>query len=563
MCNSKIYTYQSKLSNYLLLFLFFLFFTNKSIAQPVLALTPVITTGLSSPIQFVNAGDGTNRIFIVQQGATIRAYDAAFNFLSVFLTVSNVSVGGERGLLSMVFHPDYKNNGFFYVYYTNTNGDLELARYKISSDPNIADAATKVIVITIPHPTNSNHNGGELHFGSDGFLYLSTGDGGGSGDVPNNAQNTSVLLGKMLRFNVNTSLVAPYYTIPAGNPYSNEIFDLGLRNPYRWSFDKQTNDMWIGDVGQGSFEEIDYRAASSTGGVNYGWRCYEGNATFNPTGCGPATNYLPPVYTYPNTSPSSVVGGIVYRGAAYPILQGYNISCDFYSGIFYKTVSNGAGGWLTSTQTLSTTGIADFGEAEDGEAYVVSLTANTVSRVSASTPLPVTMVSFNGAINNNVVKLNWKTALEENIKQFEIEYSTDGLSFVGVGNVKSNNAATGSAYSFLHSNIKDGTIFYKLKIIEVDGSFKYSNTIRLVFNYAAKSIVSPSVISNGVMNVNLKTFTYKSLELISINGTIILKKDVTAQSGNITIPLGKLTAGIYMVRLIGNQNTVTQKILVE
>ena len=353
MSNAKRYTCRVNGFFMLPILIFCMIFSKSILSQPILTLNPVITTGLSSPIQFVNAGDGTNRVFIVEQGATIRAYDANFNFLSVFLTVSNVSVGGERGLLSMVFHPDYQNNGLFYVYYTNAAGDLELARYHVSSDPNVADPVSKVIVLTIPHPVNSNHNGGELHFGTDGYLYASTGDGGGGGDVPNNAQNTSVLLGKILRLNVNTSLVAPYYSIPAGNPYGNEIYALGLRNPFRWSFDRQTQDMWIGDVGQSSFEEIDFRAAANTLGVNYGWRCYEGNSTYNSTGCGPSTDYVFPVYTYPNPGPAAVTGGIVYRGTDYPALQGYNISADFYSGTFYLTVSNGSGVWNTSTQVIS------------------------------------------------------------------------------------------------------------------------------------------------------------------------------------------------------------------
>ncbi|GAA3917180.1 PQQ-dependent sugar dehydrogenase [Chitinophaga oryziterrae] len=350
---------------------------------PQISLTSVITSGLSAPMQFVHAGDGSKRVFIVQKAGTIRVYDSTFNFISVFGTVSNVSNSGERGLLSMAFHPNYSVNGFVYVYYTNTAGNLELARYHVNSgSPNTMDAASKVIVLTIPHPTNANHNGGELHFGSDGYLYLSTGDGGGSGDVPNNAQNTAVLLGKILRLAVNTSATAPYYTVPAGNPFSNEVYAYGLRNPYRWSFDKATQDMWIGDVGQDSWEEIDFRAAAATSGANYGWRCYEGNATYNSSGC-TGTNYIFPVHVYATQNPAaSITGGVVYRGAAYPALQGCYLSADFYSGIFYKIVSNGSG-WDVTTQTLSPTGIVDFGETESGEVYVVSNTGNSVYRVTS------------------------------------------------------------------------------------------------------------------------------------------------------------------------------------
>ena len=177
-------------------------------AQPTLSYLPVIT-GLSAPMQLVHAGDGSKRIFIVQKSGSILAYSNTYNLLSTFLTVTDITSTGERGLLSMAFHPGYAVNGFFYVYYTNNNGDLELARYKVSDDPNLADALSKVILVTIPHPTYQNHNGGELHFGNDGYLYLSTGDGGSGGDPSNNAQNTSLLLGKMLRFDVNTSGTAP------------------------------------------------------------------------------------------------------------------------------------------------------------------------------------------------------------------------------------------------------------------------------------------------------------------------------------------------------------------
>lgn len=387
-------TYFKKIFFYCLLFIVFCF-PAKIYAQPALSFLPVIT-GLSQPMQLVHPGDGTGRIFIVQKAGSIMAYSKTYNLLSTFLTVTGITSTGERGLLSMAFHPGYAVNGLFYVYYTNGNGDLELARYKVSDDPNVADALSKKVMLTIPHPTYQNHNGGELHFGNDGFLYLSTGDGGSGGDPFNNAQNTALLLGKMLRFDVNTSDIFPYYTVPAGNPYGNEIFALGLRNPFRWSFDKLTQDMWIGDVGQDSYEEINYRPYDSSLNVNYGWRCYEGNVVYNNTGTGcggPLSNYNFPVYSYATPNPGAITGGTVYRGDNYVDFRGYYVATDFYTGtlylVKYDTITH------TATTTLQTpsptvTGISDFGETEDGEIYAVSLSANAIYRVVASGSLGYT-----------------------------------------------------------------------------------------------------------------------------------------------------------------------------
>jgi len=387
-------------------------FSSNIFAQPTLSYTSVIT-GLSSPMQLVHAGDGSNRIFIVQKAGTILVYDKSYTLQGTFLTVAGISTSGERGLLSLAFHPAYKTNGLFFVYYVNGAGDLELARYKVSADPNVADPASKVVLITIPHPTNTNHNGGELHFGGDGNLYLSTGDGGGTGDVPNNAQNTNVLLGKILRFAVNTSPSAPYYAIPAANPYGNEIYAIGLRNPFRWSFDKETNDMWIGDVGQDSYEEINYRPAASSLNVNYGWRCYEGSVEYNNTGtgCGGAlTDYTFPVYSYPTPNPSgAVTGGTVYRGNTYIAFRGYYVAADFYTGILYKVkydTNTQSGTTTLQTPSPLVTGISDFGETEDGELYAVSLTANTVYRITSDGSIGYT---FTGNGNWNIAS-NWSNA---------------------------------------------------------------------------------------------------------------------------------------------------------
>lgn len=367
--------------------LFVTFFATKATAQsPTISLDTVITS-LRLPMQMVNAGDGSGRLFIVLKAGSIRVYDKNYAFIDTFLILRASQVNSsanERGLLSMAFHPNYKNNGLFFVYYTNVNGDLELARYKVSSNnPDNADSLSKKILITIPHPGEDNHNGGELHFGKDGYLYLSTGDGGGGNDPSNNAQTTSVLLGKMLRFDVNTSDIAPYYTLPPDNPFGNGVFAYGLRNPFRWSFDSQSGDMWIGDVGQDKFEEVNYRPADQTKGVNYGWHCLEGNAAGGNTGgCVPGTIYTGPVFTFPTTAASSIAitGGVVYRGNTFIDLQGYYVASEYYTGNLFKLKWNG-NVLDTSSQPGRIIGVSDFAENEDGELYAVTLGTGSNGRL--------------------------------------------------------------------------------------------------------------------------------------------------------------------------------------
>ncbi len=538
------------------------FLSYQTKAQPTLSLTPVIATGLSSPIQFVNAADGTNRIFIVQKGGTIRLYDQNYNFLSVFLTLSGISTSGEQGLLSLVFHPNYATNGFFFVYYVNGSGNLEISRFHVSGNPNLADPASQVVVLTIPHPTNTNHNGGELHFGSDGYLYLSTGDGGGGGDVPNNAQNTSVLLGKILRLAVNTSLIAPYYTIPAGNPYNNEIYALGLRNPFRWSFDRQTQDMWIGDVGQNEYEEINYRAAASTLGANYGWRCYEADSVYNITGCGNMSNYVFPVYNYPILNTASVVGGVVYRGSTYVALQGYYVSADFYSGNFYLIIPNGGGGWTTTIQSAVQTTVSDFGETENGELFAVSLSSNAVYRISANGAVPLTLIEFNAEAKDKTNVLQWKTSSENNLQQFDIEYSTTGIQFDKAGTVKAQNKANGANYVFEHAPIESvNTLFYRLKMLDTDGHFVYSKIVSVVVNKKENdNFVYPNIVNNNVLNVSL-TESFNSIEIININGSVMFEQNIANKIGRFEITLKNIPKGTYLVRLKGQGKDVSQKIV--
>jgi glucose/arabinose dehydrogenase len=557
------------------LFFGFAFLANFTNAQPLIGFTEV-ATGLNSPIQLVNAGDGTNRMFIAEKGGAVKVFQKAsgaenLNALGTFLTLTGIATTGEQGLLSLAFHPGYKSNGLFFVYYTNAQGDLELARYRVSStNANLADPSSKIVVLTIPHPNQANHNGGEMHFGSDGNLYLSIGDGGGGNDPSNNAQNTTRLLGKMLRITVSTANTGPLYTNPSNNPYpvtgtvKNEIFATGLRNPFRWSFDRTTGDMWIGDVGQSAWEEINHRTAATALGANYGWGCYEGNSPRNSAYCIPGAQYHFPIHQYATGSAagSSVVGGVVYRGTRYPGMQGYYIGADFYSGNIH-IIGPASGTTTTTVQNSSFTNISDFGEAENGEVYALGLSSGAVYVLSDQTPLPVKLTSFTGTPGYEGVGLNWQTAMEKNFSRFDVEYSTDAQRFFQIGTVNSNSTLAGNTYQFFHQINDSGDKYYRLKMIDQDNSFNYSNIISINGSQEdlKANFVRPSLIDNKMMHVLLDE-PFNSLELVSTNGNILFKQDITHKNGTLSIPVEAVSSGMYIVRLQGNDRIVNQKILI-
>lgn len=370
-------------------FTMFMFFTAQSQA-PTIAILPPVITNLNFPLQIVNANDGTNRLYVVEKAGRIKVFQQtgldAFTLLDTLLHETSILTNGEQGLLSMAFHPQYESNGYIFIYYVNSGGNLELARYtRSTSNSNEASPGSKVILLTINHPTNTNHNGGKIFFGSDGYLYLSTGDGGGANDTPNNAQNILVNLGKMLRINVNSPTTPPYHSAAPGNPYNSLIFATGLRNPFRWSFDRHNNDAWIGDVGQDAYEEVNH--VTSMLGLNFGWRCYEGDTIKNLSGCGPIGNYTFPAYDYPTQNPAAtVIGGMVYRGYIYDALKGYYLSVDYYSGKFYilKYIEI-SDTYEVTIQTISNPlSITDFGENEAGELYCSASSTNSVYRVKSN-----------------------------------------------------------------------------------------------------------------------------------------------------------------------------------
>jgi len=363
-------------------------------AQPELELD-LLAEGLQQPADITNAGD--ERLFIVERPGYIRILDGSGSLLPVpFLDIDGrVSpANGERGLLGLAFHPDYAQNGYFYVNYTRNNGDTRISRFSVSAnDPNTADPNSELVLLDIPQPY-SNHNAGDLYFGPDGYLYIAMGDGGSGGDPQNFSQNRQSLLGKIIRIDVDNG--APY-RIPADNPFVDddstldEIWAIGLRNPWRFSFDRLTGDLWIGDVGQNEWEEINYVPAGSGSGLNYGWRCYEGFEAFNLSGCAAESNYTFPVHTYRTGSSDgcSVTGGFVYRGGEYPGLYGKYVYTDFCSGRFWILEPTGPDSWR-NTEVLNDVGgeYATFGQDAEGELYVGALTSGRVYRLRANCVTP-------------------------------------------------------------------------------------------------------------------------------------------------------------------------------
>lgn len=351
-------------------------------------------TGLSTPVFLTNADDGMRRIFIVQQRGIIKVAQPGSGTTTDYLNLTGLvsTSGNERGLLGLAFHPLFESNRRFFVYYTRqTDGAIEIAEYEQNvNNPNSANSTVVRIIITIPHPGQSNHNGGTIEFGPDGYLYAGTGDGGSANDPPNNAQNLNSLLGKMLRIDINTPVGQnPPYNIPPTNPFAgatpgaDEIFAYGLRNPYRFSFDRRgTNQLWVGDVGQDAIEEVDI----VTNGGNYGWRVYEGVQCtgIDPQLCtGGATpiTQIPPVFQYSSASPDprcSVLGGYIYRGRQKALPTGSYVYGDYCTGELFL--------WNNNQQTtLADTAnfVSSLGEDEDGEIYVVRL-GGTVDKIAGS-----------------------------------------------------------------------------------------------------------------------------------------------------------------------------------
>ena len=382
--------------------------------------TASIVEGLEAPVHITNAGDGSGRLFVVEQAGRIRIVHNSViqsTFLDITDRVRSPSNGGgnEEGLLSAAFPPGFgATKSHLYVYYTLKNGDNQVSRFYLSENSNLVDPGSEEKILELPHPTYSNHNGGQLVFGPDGYLYIGTGDGGGGGDPKGNAQKSGSLLGKLLRIDVESTKAMQSsgaftnylpiitknnsdppdglaYRIPADNPfvgiegYREEIWALGLRNPWRFSFDRETGDLYLGDVGQNTWEEIDYQPSSSSGGGNYGWNIMEGMQCYNSSTCDTSGLTLP-IFTYQtNVEGCSVSGGDVYRGSSFPGLQGVYLLGDYCSGRIWGLQKNGST-WEHTELLDSSYQISSFGEDEAGEIYLADRGTGIIYQIIELTP---------------------------------------------------------------------------------------------------------------------------------------------------------------------------------
>jgi glucose/arabinose dehydrogenase len=346
-----------------------------------------VTGSFNRPIYVTHAGDASGRIFIVDQGGRIWVMTDGSLLADPFLDIRQIVNRGsnEQGLLGLAFHPDYESNGRFFIHYSDLpRGNTVIAEYAVSAEnPNRANPEPQQIILQQEQPY-PNHNGGEIAFGPDGFLYIGLGDGGSAGDPENRAQNPATLLGKILRIDVDAG--APY-AVPLDNPFvgdstfAPEIWAWGLRNPWRFSFDRETGDLYIADVGQNQWEEVNFQPASSTGGENYGWRPYEASQVYSGE---PLADAVAPFAEYSHALGCSITGGYVYRGDALPELDGIYLFADYCSGNVWASYRDASSAWQTNLFLQTGRTISSFGEDETGELYITDHGSGDILRLVAA-----------------------------------------------------------------------------------------------------------------------------------------------------------------------------------
>lgn len=536
-----------------MLFLFAMLISMQSYAQFEIELEQV-ASGLNSPVEITHAGD--QRLFIVERRGMIRILGEDGNllpddFININDRVANAFGQSEQGLLGLAFHPNYTENGYFYLHYTANNDDGIVARYSVDpNNPNIADPESEVILMTLEQPY-SNHNGGCLKFGPDGYLYIGTGDGGSANDPGNRSQNPMNELGKMLRIDIDNG---DPYAIPTDNPFVNddetldEIWAIGLRNPWKYSFDRETGDLWIADVGQNVWEEINMQPANSTGGENYGWRCYEGFNDFNTNGCEGAENYTPPVveYNHQGFTHCSVTGGFVYRGTQYPAMQGHYIYADYCSGRFWSTIQDANGDWqVQEVGSFPGYDISSFGQDINGELYVARLGQGRIYKINLSCPNLGLELSF-----NNTSPPGTLSATED----FDnYEWFLDGDLIEGA-NTNTIDVLLDGDYQVIASN-NDGCEYSAEQFVSL------TNIQNLPF--VKELQISPNPFESQLaIQISTSQSVDMNIEVLDLTGKKVYDQNINIfGTKKATLALENLTSGAYILRLNSGETAYSTKII--
>ena len=558
----------------LLSFILFLSCSEKSLPQYTLQEAfPNLT--FSGPLDLQNAGDGTDRIFVVEQSGKIYVFEnnTGVTVKKKFLDITDsVSSGGEMGLLGLAFHPNYENNEYFYLNYTKSSPYRRtlIVRFQVSNaNPDSADRSSSKILMEIAQPF-SNHNGGQLAFGPDGYLYIALGDGGSGGDPQGNAQNKSSLLGKLLRIDVDQTQGSINYAIPLNNPFKNntqgfkeEIYAYGLRNPWRFSFDSPTGRLWCADVGQNAWEEIDLIVK----GGNYGWRCYEGNHNYDLSGC-TDTNYIFPVWEYSHSDGVSITGGYVYRGPNLPDLYGKYIYGDFGTRKIWALTYDGINPPTNKLLLTSSVSIASFGVDINNELYVVGY--NGIIYRFTPTASIIAPTNLRYTVNSpNSITLNWNDN-SNNENGFRIERKVGSENFVLLESVDEN------IITFTDNSVVDTQMYsYRVYAYNSTASSGFSNTTSVVTEIPVELNAIPDkfqLIQNYPNPFNPSTkihFTLSNRQVVTLKiyDTLgreietLLSDDKPAGYYEVVWNSGYFPSGVYFCQLKSEDYTDTKKLL--
>ncbi|HLF64704.1 MAG TPA: PQQ-dependent sugar dehydrogenase [Saprospiraceae bacterium] len=526
---------------------------------------------LVDPVDIASAGDGSGRLFIVEKRGTVRIIENDTVRASYFLDVRPLGIytAGECGLLGLAFHPDFPSKPFIYIYYIKSGPVSRIARFDVNpNNPDDAQENTEFIILEVDQPSFDNHKAGDLAFGPDGYLYITLGDGGSAGDPGENGQDGQELLGKILRIDIDNGNP---YSIPADNPFVddedvlNEIWALGMRNPWRLSFDRETGDLWIGDVGQGIWEEIDFEPAGSGGGRNYGWDCYEGNATYEGAGCLDISNYDFPIFVYPHNcsqgpcpygTGNSITGGFVYRGSEFTSMQGYYICVDYGSENIWLITHDGENTEITMQPGGSMFNqLTTFGEDDDGELYAATL-EDQLYRLVPDGFLPVYLTHFDLIPGETTVDLRWKVENVADITMFTLERSTDGIFFRPIGIVTP--APDKLNYTFTDL-VPGSTInYYRLVYTLFDGSAQISAVRTIDRSHYEISTEIYTHASGGLAVIFHGDVGQTGVLVYSSDGRIITRQNIDESYSDIE-GTRMLPVGVYVVVVKSDAHTWIHK----